>query len=102
MKLLKIIANSGRIYILDDKSKTVDKTLKIYRGDNIQLIRIKNSDDITPLFCDDIQTIAYKDIKEVITPIEMEINIFLSLKNHEELSEEQKEFLKKEYVIEKL
>lgn len=98
MELKKISSVNGYIFILDDMSTEVDKRMNIYRGDKILLNSLQKFKSSTPFFSKDSQIIKYKNVLEITEPNEIEKGIFLTLKAGEELSTEQKHYIKCNYI----
>lgn len=98
LDLKKITSVNGFTFIIDDMSSDRDKRQSIYRGDNILLSRRKILDPITPLFAKDAQTIRYENVSEITAPNDIERDIFQTLKVGQSLTDEQKEYIKSNYV----
>lgn len=96
--LKKITSINGFTFIIDDTSSDRDKRQNIYRGDHILLTRRKTLDPVTPLFAKDSQTVRYENVAEITAPNDIERNIFQTLKDGQELTEDQKEYMKSNYV----
>ena len=96
--LKKITSVKGLTFIIDDTSSDRDKRQNIYRGDHILLTRRKTLDPVTPLFAKDSQTVKYKNVSEITTPNGIEKEIFQTLKDGQELTDEQKDYMKDNYV----
>lgn len=92
--LKKITSINGFTFIIDDTSSDRDKRQNIYRGDHILLTRRKTLDPVTPLFAKDSQTVRYENVAEITAPNDIERNIFQTLKDGQELTEDQKEYMK--------
>ena len=96
--LKKITSVKGFTFIIDDTSSDRDKRQNIYRGDHILLTRRKTLDPVTPLFAKDSQTVRYENVSEITAPNGIEREIFQTLKDGQELTEDQKEYMKSNYV----
>lgn len=96
--LKKITSTNGFTFIIDDMSSDRDKRQGIYRGDNILLSRRKTLDPVTPLFAKDAQTVRHENVSEITTPNDTERGIFHALQADQELTDEQKEYIKSNYV----
>ena len=96
--LKKITSVKGFTFIIDDTSSDRDKRQNIYRGDHILLTRRKTLDPVTPLFAKDSQTVRYENVSEITAPNGIEREIFQTLKDGQDLSEDQKEYIKSNYV----
>ncbi|WP_106450226.1 hypothetical protein [Trichococcus alkaliphilus] len=98
LDLKKITSTNGFTFILDDMSSDRDKRQSIYRGDNVLLSRRKILDPVIPLFARDAQTVRYENVSEITAPNDIERDIFLTLRAGQELTEDQKEYIKSNYV----
>lgn len=96
--LKKITSVKGFTFIIDDTSSDRDKRQNIYRGDHILLTRRKTLDPVTPLFAKDSQTVRYENVSEITAPNGIEREIFQTLKDGQDLTDDQKEYIKNNYV----
>lgn len=96
--LKKITSVKGFTFIIDDTSSDRDKRQNIYRGDHILLTRRKTLDPVTPLFAKDSQTVRYENVSEITAPNGIEREIYQTLKDGQDLTEDQKEYIKSNYV----